>query len=111
MTVEQRRIVRTAIPGPRSNELHARKVSAVAPGVGTGLPIYVTKAGGGIVVDVDGNQLIDFGAGIAVTSVGNAAPRVVDAVREQVEAFTHTCFMVTPYEGYVAVAELLNELT
>ena len=111
MTVEQRRIVRTAIPGPRSNELHARKISAVAPGVGTTLPIYVERAGGGIVVDVDGNQLIDFGAGIAVTSVGNSAPRVISGVQRQVEDFTHTCFMITPYEEYVAVAEKLNELT
>ena len=111
MTVEQKRVVATAIPGPRSVELQARKNAAVAPGVGTTLPIYVIQAAGGIVVDVDGNQLIDFGSGIAVTSIGNAAPRVVDAVREQVAAFTHTCFMVTPYEGYVAVAEQLNELT
>jgi 4-aminobutyrate aminotransferase/(S)-3-amino-2-methylpropionate transaminase len=111
MTVSQQRVLKTSIPGPRSVELHARKSAAVAPGVGTTLPIYVTEAGGGIVVDVDGNQLIDFGSGIAVTSVGNAAPRVVDAVSAQVAAFTHTCFMVTPYEGYVAVAEALNELT
>jgi len=111
MTIEQKRVLQTSIPGPRSKELHARKTAAVAGGVGTTLPIYVTQAGGGIVVDVDGNQLIDFGSGIAVTSVGNAAPRVVDAVQEQVAAFTHTCFMVTPYEGYVAVAEKLNELT
>jgi 4-aminobutyrate aminotransferase/(S)-3-amino-2-methylpropionate transaminase len=109
--VEQRRELRTEIPGPRSRELHARKTAAVSAGVGTSLPVYVERAGGGIVVDVDGNQLIDFGSGIAVTSVGNAAPRVVDAVREQVGAFTHTCFMVTPYEGYVAVCEQLNELT
>jgi 4-aminobutyrate aminotransferase/(S)-3-amino-2-methylpropionate transaminase len=79
--------------------------------VGTVLPVYVERAGGGIVVDVDGNQLIDFGSGIAVTSVGNAAPRVVEAVQAQVADFTHTCFMVTPYEEYVAVAEKLNELT
>jgi 4-aminobutyrate aminotransferase/(S)-3-amino-2-methylpropionate transaminase len=111
MTVSQQRVLKTEIPGPRSVQLHARKSAAVAPGVGTTLPIYVTAAGGGIVVDVDGNQLIDFGSGIAVTSVGNAAPRVVSAVAEQVAAFTHTCFMVTPYEGYVAVAEALNELT
>ena len=111
MTVEQKRVLRTAIPGPRSVELHARKTAAVASGVGTTLPVYVERAGGGIVVDVDGNQLIDFGSGIAVTSVGNAAPRVVEAVQAQVADFTHTCFMVTPYEGYVAVAEKLNELT
>jgi 4-aminobutyrate aminotransferase / (S)-3-amino-2-methylpropionate transaminase / 5-aminovalerate transaminase len=111
MTVEQRRVLRSAIPGPRSVELHARKTSAVASGVGTMLPVYVERAGGGIVVDVDGNQLIDFGSGIAVVSVGNAAPRVAAAVQEQVAEFTHTCFMITPYEGYVAVAEQLNELT
>jgi 4-aminobutyrate aminotransferase/(S)-3-amino-2-methylpropionate transaminase len=111
MSVEQKRLVKTAIPGPRSEALHARKVSAVASGVGTTLPVYVEKAAGGILVDVDGNQLIDFGSGIAVTSVGNSAPRVVAAVQEQVADFTHTCFMVTPYEEYVAVAEKLNELT
>jgi 4-aminobutyrate aminotransferase/(S)-3-amino-2-methylpropionate transaminase len=75
------------------------------------LPVYVVRAGGGVLVDVDGNQLIDFGSGIAVTSVGNAAPRVVAGVQEQVDRFTHTCFMVTPYEGYVAVCEALNRLT
>jgi 4-aminobutyrate aminotransferase/(S)-3-amino-2-methylpropionate transaminase len=111
MSVDQHRVVKTAIPGPRSQELHARKAAAVAAGVGTTLPVYVERAGGGIVVDVDGNQLIDFGAGIAVVSVGNAAPRVVSAVQQQVADFTHTCFMVTPYEEYVAVAEKLNELT
>jgi len=111
MTVPQQRLLKTEIPGPRSAELHARKQAAVSAGVGTTLPVYVERAGGGILVDVDGNQLIDFGAGIAVVSVGNAAPRVVDAVRAQVADFTHTCFMVTPYEEYVAVAEQLNELT
>jgi len=70
--IEQRRILATAIPGPRSELLHKRKLSAVSAGVGTGLPVYVERAGGGIVVDVDGNQLIDFGSGIAVTTVGNA---------------------------------------
>jgi 4-aminobutyrate aminotransferase/(S)-3-amino-2-methylpropionate transaminase len=111
VTVPQQRVVRTAIPGPRSVELHARKSAAVASGVGVSLPVYVERAGGGIVVDVDGNQLIDFGSGIAVVSVGNAAPRVVAGVQQQVADFTHTCFMVTPYEGYLAVAEALNELT
>jgi 4-aminobutyrate aminotransferase/(S)-3-amino-2-methylpropionate transaminase len=109
--VSQQRLLRTSIPGPKSNALHARKVAAVASGVGTTLPIYVARAGGGIVVDVDGNQLIDFGSGIAVTSVGNAAPAVVANVQAQVDAFTHTCFMVTPYAGYVEVCEELNDLT
>jgi 4-aminobutyrate aminotransferase / (S)-3-amino-2-methylpropionate transaminase / 5-aminovalerate transaminase len=111
MSVEQKRVLKTEIPGPRSIELHARKTAAVASGVGTTLPVYVERASGGIVLDVDGNQLIDFGSGIAVTGVGNSAPRVVANVQRQVEDFTHTCFMVTPYEEYVAVAEKLNELT
>ncbi|AXT86951.1 4-aminobutyrate--2-oxoglutarate transaminase [Aeromicrobium sp. A1-2] len=110
-SIEQRRHLATSIPGPRSIELMARKKSAVAQGVGTTLPVFAIEAGGGIVKDVDGNQLIDLGSGIAVTTVGNSAPRVVEAVREQVEAFTHTCFMVTPYENYVAVSEALNRLT
>ncbi|WP_116043374.1 4-aminobutyrate--2-oxoglutarate transaminase [Amycolatopsis palatopharyngis] len=108
--VQERRLV-TEVPGPKSRELHARKVSAVAQGVGTVLPVYTVAAGGGVVVDVDGNSLIDFGSGIAVTTVGNSAPRVAEAVTEQVQAFTHTCFMVTPYEGYVRLAEELNRLT
>ena len=107
----QRRRLVTAVPGPRSVELMARRTAAVPPGVGTALPVFIRAAGGGILLDVDGNALIDLGSGIAVTSVGNAAPAVVAAVREQVAAFTHTCFMITPYEGYVAVCEQLNRLT
>ncbi len=107
---QERRLV-TELPGPRSRELLARREAAVAPGVGVMLPAFVVDAGGGILVDVDGNSLIDLGSGIAVTSVGNAADAVVEAVREQVARFTHTCFMVTPYEGYVAVCEQLNRLT
>jgi 4-aminobutyrate aminotransferase/(S)-3-amino-2-methylpropionate transaminase len=110
-SLTQRRELVTPIPGPRSVELMSRKTSAVARGVGTTLPVFAAEAGGGVVKDVDGNTLIDLGSGIAVTTVGNSAPRVVEAVREQVGAFTHTCFMVTPYEGYVAVAEALNRLT
>ena len=109
--LEQRRILKTAIPGPRSLELMARKTGAVARGVGTTMPVFAVEAGGGVVVDIDGNSLIDFGSGIAVTTIGNSAPRVVTAVQDQVELFTHTCFMITPYEGYVAVAEQLNQLT
>jgi 4-aminobutyrate aminotransferase/(S)-3-amino-2-methylpropionate transaminase len=105
-----RRLV-TEIPGPASRALQERKLAAVASGVGTTLPVYVTAAGGGVIVDVDGNSLIDLGSGIAVTTVGNSAPRVAAAVAEQVAAFTHTCFMVTPYDGYVRVAEALNRLT
>src|SRR5690242_19528043 len=109
--VRQERQLVTAIPGPRSIELLARRNAAVAAGVSVMLPVFITRAGGGILVDVDGNHLIDLGAGIAVTSVGNANPEVAAAVAAQATAFTHTCFMVTPYEGYVAVCEALNRLT
>ncbi len=101
----------TEIPGPRSVELHQRRSAAVAAGVGSVLPVYVAAAGGGVVVDVDGNSLIDMASGIAVTSVGNSAPEVVSRVQAQVAAFTHTCFMVAPYEGYVEVCERLAALT
>jgi 4-aminobutyrate aminotransferase/(S)-3-amino-2-methylpropionate transaminase len=109
--VTQRRILRTAIPGPRSQELAARREQAVGRGVASVLPVYAAAAAGAIVVDVDGNQLIDLAAGIGVTTVGVSAPRVVDAVREQAAAATHTCFMVAPYEPYVAVCERLNAIT
>lgn len=107
---QERRLV-TALPGPRSQELLDRKAAAVAAGVGHTAPIHAVAAGGGVVVDADGNSLIDLGSGIAVTTVGNAHPAVVAAVQEQVARFTHTCFMISPYESYVAVAEALNRLT
>ncbi len=106
---QERRIV-TAIPGPRSAELFARRGEACARGLGTTLPVFIERAGGGVLVDVDGNSFIDLGAGIAVVNVGNAADRVVAGVQAQVAAFTHTCFMVTPYLGYVEVCEALNRL-
>ena len=94
-----------------SFDLHKRRGAAVARGVSSVIDSYVDHAGGGTLTDVDGNEWIDFASGIAVTSVGNSAPKVVAAVRAQVERFTHTCFMVAPYEQYVAVCETLNALT
>jgi 4-aminobutyrate aminotransferase/(S)-3-amino-2-methylpropionate transaminase len=108
--IPQRRHLVTEIPGPRSVALEGRRRAAVAAGVSSSLPLYVTEAEGAVLVDVDGNSLIDLGSGIAVTGVGHADPGVVEAVRRQVGRFTHTCFMVTPYEGYVAVCEELNAL-
>src|SRR5688500_13839038 len=110
-TLEQSRYLATSIPGPRSKELIDRKTAAVSRGIGNTMPVYAARAFGGIVEDVDGNRLIDLGSGIAVTTIGNASPRVVSAVAEQAALFTHTCFMITPYEGYVAVAEVLHRLT
>jgi len=107
----QQRIVKTEIPGPRSVELHRRRTVEFAPGLGVTLPVFVEEAGGGILVDVDGNHLVDLASGIAVTSVGASHPEVVAAVREQAERFTHTCFMVTEYDAAVDVAATLNRLT
>ena len=98
-TLPQERRLVTELPGPRSLALMARRTAAVSSAVGTTVPVFVERAGGGVLVDVDGNSLIDLGSGIAVVSVGNAAPAVVEAVTEQVAAFTHTCFMIAPYEG------------
>ncbi|ANZ39335.1 4-aminobutyrate--2-oxoglutarate transaminase [Lentzea guizhouensis] len=103
--------LRTSLPGPKSLELQARRKGAVAAGVGSSLPLYIDSADDGLLVDVDGNQLIDLGSGIAVTNVGNPAPAVAEAVHAQIDRFSHTCFMITPYEGYVEVCEELNALT
>jgi 4-aminobutyrate aminotransferase/(S)-3-amino-2-methylpropionate transaminase len=110
-TLPQQRHLVTEIPGPMSRQLLERRGRSVARGLSHVLPVFVTAAGGGVIVDVDGNSLIDFGSGIAVTSVGNSADLVVSRVTEQVAQFTHTCFMVAPYEGYVEVCEQLNRLT
>ncbi|UTT51129.1 MULTISPECIES: 4-aminobutyrate--2-oxoglutarate transaminase [Rhodococcus] len=107
---QERRLV-TALPGPRSGALDERRKRAVGAGVASSVPVYAADVDGGVVVDVDGNSLIDLGSGIAVTTVGGSDPAVVSAVQDQVAHFTHTCFMVTPYEGYVAVAEKLADIT
>jgi len=107
----QARTLVTALPGPHSTALAARRAASVAAGVSATMPVFAADADGGVLVDVDGNSLIDLGSGIAVTSVGNANPAVAAAVAEQAGHLTHTCFMVTPYEGYVAVTEKLAELT
>ena len=109
--LEQVRKLLTSIPGPKSQELIKRRADAVSASLGMAIPVVVEKAGGGVIVDVDGNSIIDMGAGIAVVNVGNSADRVVKNVKEQVEAFTHTCFMIAPYMGYIQVCEALNRLT
>src|SRR5919108_671874 len=111
MDIPQQRTIVTEIPGPRSSELLARREAAVPAAVFNTVPVFVGRASGAIVEDVDGNRLIDFGAGLAGMNVGNAHPAVVEAIREQAGAYTHTCFHVTMSEPYVALAERLNELT
>ena len=106
----ERRLV-TELPGPKSRALHERRKKSVSAGLSTGFPIYITRASGAILEDVDGNHILDLGSGIAVTTIGHAVPELIDAVSAQVAAFTHTCFMVTPYESYIEVCEELAALT
>ncbi len=109
--ISQERRVVTAIPGPKSDALHRRRLAAVPAGVNSALPVYIERAHGAILQDVDGNQFIDLGAGIGVTTIGHTDDAVVAAVSEQVTKLTHGAFTITPYEGYVRVAELLAEHT
>jgi len=110
-SIPQERKIVTAIPGPKSQELHERRLAVVPPGVTSALPVYIAKANGGILVDVDGNQFIDLGAGIGVTTVGHTESAVVAAAAAQLHDVVHTLFTITPYEEYVRVAELLAEHT
>ncbi|MDO5032129.1 4-aminobutyrate--2-oxoglutarate transaminase [Corynebacterium sp.] len=107
----QERNIVTAIPGPRSQELDANREAELARGLVPGLPAYITDGDGGILVDVDGNSIIDFASGIAVTSVGASNQKVAAAIAEAATHLTHTCFLNAPYEGFVEVARKLNELT
>ena len=107
---QERRLV-TAIPGPKSTQALKRRTEATSGGLGMAIPVIIERASDAILLDIDGNQIIDLGSGIGVTNVGNAAQRVVDRVIEQVQAFTHTCFTVAPYMNYIEVCEKLNTLT
>lgn len=110
-SVEQQRKLVTAIPGPKSQALMARRNAVVSAGVGTSLGVFIERAHGAVIVDVDGNQLLDFGGGIGVTTVGHTDDAVVAAAKEQLDRVTHTLFTVTPYEEYVRVCELLAKHT
>ena len=110
-SIPQVRKVVTAIPGPKSQELHQRRLDAVSHGAGAALPVYIEAAAGAVIVDVDGNQFIDLGSGIGVTTIGHTNGPVVAAVQEQVAKLTHTLFTLTPYSGYVEVCEALNKHT
>lgn len=108
--LDQSRKLVTELPGPKARELRERLETYVPKAVSPSTPAFVSRAEGGIVEDVDGNRLIDLGAGIAVTTVGASHPKVVKAVQDQVADFTHTCFMVTPYESYIELAQRLDDL-
>ncbi|HYL64612.1 MAG TPA: 4-aminobutyrate--2-oxoglutarate transaminase [Candidatus Methylomirabilis sp.] len=102
--------VRTEIPGPNSRALMARREAAIPRGPANATPVFAARAEGAVIEDVDGNRFLDFAGGIGCLNVGHRSPRVTSAIREQLEKHLHLCFAVTPYEGYVAVAEKLNSL-
>jgi 4-aminobutyrate aminotransferase / (S)-3-amino-2-methylpropionate transaminase / 5-aminovalerate transaminase len=102
--------LRTSIPGPKSVELTRRRKAAVPRGVAHATQIFAARAEGAILEDVDGNRFIDFAGGIGCMNAGHRTPSVVAAIREQLDAFIHTCFSVAPYEKYIALAEKLNTL-
>ena len=107
----QSRHLVTEIPGPLSTAAMQRRKEAVSGGLGTAIPVIIERASDAILQDIDGNRIIDLGAGIGVVNVGNAAPLVVQRVQEAVAAFTHTNFTTAPYMGYIEVCEALNRLT
>ena len=109
--IAQKRNLVTAIPGPKSEQLIKRRAEAVSASLGTAFPVFIERAEGSIILDVDGNSILDLGAGIAVLNVGHSSAKVIENVKTQIDAFTHTCFMVVPYTGYVEVCEALNRLT
>ncbi len=102
--------IKTEIPGPKSRALMDRRKKAVSAGIKTGTPVFVREARGATITDVDGNTFIDFGGGIGTMNVGHSDPRVVEAIKEQADRFTHTCFFVNHYEPYVELAERLNAM-
>ena len=108
--VQERRLV-TPIPGPKSVEVLKRRSAATSAGLGMAIPVVIERAHDAILQDIDGNCIIDLGSGIGVTNVGNTNDRVVARVIDQVQAITHTCFTVAPYESYIEVCEILNEIT
>lgn len=99
----------SVLPGSYSQVLQKRYEEAVPTGIYHLTPLYVKKASGAIITDVDGNQFIDFAGGIGMQNVGHCHPKVVRAVQEQANSFIHPCFHVTPYENYIALAEKINE--
>jgi 4-aminobutyrate aminotransferase/(S)-3-amino-2-methylpropionate transaminase len=90
-------------------DLHERRQQAIPRGVSNSLAIYAERASGAELWDVEGRRYIDFATGIAVLNTGHVHPKVKQAIAQQLEKLTHTCFQVTPYESYVALAERLNE--
>ncbi len=93
---------------PMNADWQARKVAAIARGQGNAAAVYIERARNAEMWDVEGRRYIDFATGIAVCNTGHSHPKVVEAVKEQVGRFSHTCVMITPYDSAVRLAEELN---
>lgn len=98
-------------PGENSQKLTELRNQNVASGISSVMPVFVKKASGAIIEDVDGQKFIDFAGGIGVVNIGHNHPAVVKAIKEQAEKYLHTCFMVAAYEPYVKLAKKMNEIT
>src|SRR6266550_3967582 len=103
--------LKTQIPGPKSKALGERRANAVPRGLSHATPVYVAKAEGAVLEDVDGNRYIDLAGGIGCLNVGHRSPGVLTAIERQLDKFLHTCVQVTPYESYIRLAERLNQIT
>lgn len=93
----------------KNNDLQARRLAATPRGIGVMCGFYADKAENATLWDVEGNEVIDFAAGIAVLNTGHRHPKVIAAVEKQLQAFTHTAYQIVPYESYVSLAERINE--
>src|ERR671923_1920551 len=99
--------LRTAIPGPKSREILARKDKVIAAPLSIFLPVVIAEGRGATLTDVDGNTFIDLTGGVGCLNVGHSHPRLVEAAQEQLARFSHTDFTIVPYEVYVELAERL----
>ncbi|MDX6449792.1 MAG: 4-aminobutyrate aminotransferase / (S)-3-amino-2-methylpropionate transaminase / 5-aminovalerate [Gaiellaceae bacterium] len=102
--------LKTAVPGPRSQQILERKARVIAEPLSITFPLVIAEGRGATLTDVDGNTFIDFTGGVGCLNVGHSNPRVVQAAQEQLERFSHTDFTIVPYEVYVTLAERLLEL-
>ena len=103
--------IRTPVPGPRGKAILDRRAAAMPTGLGRSTDIVVERADGGVIHDVDGNVFIDFAGGIGMVNAGHRPAGVVEAIKEQLDRYVHTCSLVTTPEPYVALAESLNRIT
>ena len=103
--------LKTQIPGPKSRALAERRSAAVPRGLSQATPLYVARAEGAVLEDVDGNHFVDFAGGIGCQNTGHRSPGVVSAIQRQLDKFLHVCVQVTGYESYVRLAERLNQAT